>query len=49
MRLTTFTVLIVATVTYVKSSQAEEPYPSRLITIVRPLAAGTTGDFLARS
>jgi tripartite-type tricarboxylate transporter receptor subunit TctC len=48
MKLTTITVVIVATLAYVTSSQAQEPYPSRLITIICPLAAGTTGDFLGR-
>jgi tripartite-type tricarboxylate transporter receptor subunit TctC len=48
MRLTNITVLIVAALAYVTSGQAEEPYPSRLVTIICPLAAGTTGDFLGR-
>jgi tripartite-type tricarboxylate transporter receptor subunit TctC len=47
MKLTPIGVLI-AFATLIGPLRAEEPYPSRLITIVSPLAAGTTGDFLAR-
>ena len=37
--------LLAADASYVR---AEEPYPSRLITIVTPLSPGTTIDILAR-
>jgi tripartite-type tricarboxylate transporter receptor subunit TctC len=47
MKLTPIGVLI-AFATLIGPLRAEEAYPSRLITIVSPLAAGTTGDFLAR-
>ena len=49
MKLTPIGALIVlATLVGIGPVRAEEPYPSRLITVVSPLAAGTTGDFLAR-
>jgi tripartite-type tricarboxylate transporter receptor subunit TctC len=48
MRLKAITVLTAATLACIAPTRAEEPYPSRLITMISPLAAGTTGDFLAR-
>jgi len=48
MRLTLIGALIMTMLAGVGTPRAEEPYPSRLITVVCPLAAGTTGDFLAR-
>lgn len=48
MRQKAISVLIAATLACITSTEAEEPYPSRLITIICPLAAGTTGDLLAR-
>jgi tripartite-type tricarboxylate transporter receptor subunit TctC len=48
MRLKAITVLTAAALACIAPTRAEEPYPSRLITMISPLAAGTTGDFLAR-
>jgi tripartite-type tricarboxylate transporter receptor subunit TctC len=48
MKLKAITVLTAATLACITLTEAEEPYPSRLITVICPLAAGTTGDFLAR-
>jgi tripartite-type tricarboxylate transporter receptor subunit TctC len=48
MRLKAIIVLTAAILACITSTKAEEPYPSRLITVISPLAAGTTGDFLAR-
>jgi tripartite-type tricarboxylate transporter receptor subunit TctC len=48
MNVKTVAALTAAILACTASARSEEPYPSRLITVVCPLAAGTTGDFLAR-